>query len=99
MIPVFLAAQRAIVHPDRRHGAYAVDGRFRLSHFMMGKSPVLFELASCDASGMLILLFALNSTSIVRQDRYHTPQEPSIFEHYAYRPTAFHILLAIAAYV
>ena len=52
MTPVFLAAQNAIVHPERSDGAYAVEGRLRRSHFIVGKLSEDLEVVACVASGM-----------------------------------------------
>lgn len=47
---MFLFAQTAIVQPERRLGAYAVDGRFLRSHFTF-KGSAFFE--DVPASGVI----------------------------------------------
>jgi regulator of extracellular matrix RemA (YlzA/DUF370 family) len=48
--PIPFVAQSAMVAPDLRAGAYAVDGRLRRSHFIIkGSNFVLLEAVSAGA--------------------------------------------------
>lgn len=54
--PMFLALHNAMVHPTRRAGAYAVDGRFRRSHLKVGRLEFSFVvILGSNGLGMYLL--------------------------------------------
>jgi hypothetical protein len=56
-MPVFLFCHNAMVQPERMDGAYAVEGRFRFSHFSIGiLNADDEEDFSSSTVGVLILL-------------------------------------------
>ena len=71
-IPIFFACHKDMVQPERIDGAYAVEGRFRFSHFSIGMFCA--DAFVSVSVGMLILKGAILICQTIRAEREHTSE-------------------------
>lgn len=90
------ADHRAIVHPDRKDGAYAVEGLFRFSHLSTNGSAE--DLPVVGVSELSVILPRGELKAITRRWRFgmHVPKEPSVVEHNTDGSLTLYVLLAVS---